>query len=168
MERNIEERNARICALYDLGYPSPLIAAMVENEGYRSVKAQTVREILHKCGQKRGFRNMPMEVIIEAISELLSNGTSSNIGYRLMKRRLHAVFGIKASRDVVALILQHLDPDGVAARRRQVLRRRMYSVWGPLHLIHVQTTGGTYSSLSTNFRKLVIEKHFSRLALPFF
>ena len=58
------------------------------------------------------------------------------IGYRKIWKIIQGK-GVPVKRQTVMEILQELDPEGVQARKKKRLRRRIYSVPGPDHLWHI-------------------------------
>lgn len=64
-------------------------------------------------------------------------GSGSIIGYRAMHQRLTIEHGLNVTRNVVRQVLKILDPEGVHARSRHRLRRRIYTAKGPNYLWHI-------------------------------
>ena len=61
-------------------------------------------------------------------------GSGRNLGYRAMWQRLHKVYGLTVRQKTVLALLNKLDPEGVAARLRHRLKRRVYRMDGPSFL----------------------------------
>jgi len=73
--------------------------------------------------------------IRQLIEEELA-GSGVNLGYRKIWKIIQSK-GIPAKRQTVMEILREVDPEGVQARKKKRLRRRIYSVPGPDHLWHI-------------------------------
>jgi len=64
------------------------------------------------------------------------NGSASCQGYRTMHQVLQR-HGFNVNRESIRMILSTLDPEGVEARSRRRLRRRIYFSPGPNHVWHI-------------------------------
>lgn len=101
-----------------------------------TLSLRQLKRILRARGLvRRANRSNPIQVC-QAIEEELE-GSGSTIGYRQMTQRLVLNHGIVVDRETVRELFKILDPDGVAARSRNRLRRRQYKTKGPNHLWHI-------------------------------
>ena len=63
--------------------------------------------------------------------------SGSLLGYRLMHQRICCYYGLVVDRETVRVVLQALDPEGVATRSHNRLIRRKYNGNGPNFLWHI-------------------------------
>lgn len=98
----------------------------------------TVRQlhrVLRRLGLfRRGNRSNINDVLTFVQAQL--NGSASCQDYRSMHQLLRN-HGFNINRENVRMILSTLDPEGVAARTRRRLRRRVYFSPGPNHVWHI-------------------------------
>lgn len=95
-----------------------------------------LKKKLKKLGLKRHKIPEDIEAAVEIILKEL-NESGSCLGYRLMWNRLKYTYQIKIKRDTVLRILQIVDPDGIEARSKYRLKRRLYRVPGPNFIWHI-------------------------------
>ena len=74
--------------------------------------------------------------VISAIEHELSGSGNSN-GYRQMHQRLIIDHRLVVQRQIMQIILKHLDPEGVRLRSRKAFRHREYYVSGPNYMWHL-------------------------------
>ena len=106
----------------------------LEKHWYDVFVLSGLRRILKKMNL---FRRKNMSDLLDTATFIVQELHHQN-GYRFMHRKcLNA--GYKIKRDDVAALLQILDADGVAIRRRRRLKRRRYNCPGPNSMWHVDS-----------------------------
>ncbi|KAI9625556.1 hypothetical protein KEM48_010818 [Puccinia striiformis f. sp. tritici PST-130] len=70
--------------------------------------------------------NVTLNQLYEAINHIRDYLLHNNTGYRRMATLLRRNYNIRVPRDVVAKILQDIDPEGTAARLRKSCKRRVF------------------------------------------
>lgn len=97
----------------------------------------TLKRILKKLDLRRkNVQESPMpDIIYAVVTEIFRSGY--NLGYRALWKLLKAKYGFIVKRDTVYAILKISDPEGLAARYGNRLRRRIDSTPGPNSLLHV-------------------------------
>ncbi|POW23116.1 hypothetical protein PSHT_00539 [Puccinia striiformis] len=78
--------------------------------------------------------NVTLNQLYEAINHIRDYLLHNNTGYRRMATLLRRNYNIRVPRDVVAKILQDIDPEGTAARLRKSCKRRVFRTLGPNHV----------------------------------
>lgn len=130
------ERDDIIAIYYHAGYTvREIIGFLVTRHGI-AIGERQVHRILREKQLKRRENQSSLEEIVRALLHELA-GSSRNMGYRLMRRRLLTDHDIIASSETVRLALSVLDAEGVLARSRRCLHRRAYSNKGPNFAIHM-------------------------------
>lgn len=100
------------------------------------ISMRTLSRILAQNRFKRkNINESPIEEIVLAII-LELEGSGCNLGYKSMCQRLKKVYKLKVKQKTVMKLLKIIDPEGVEARSRYKLKRRIYSVPGPNYLYH--------------------------------
>ena len=95
-----------------------------------------IKRILKKLGcRRRGVRSNFDDIVRVMENEL--KGSGSIIGYRAMHQRLTVQHSLNVSRNIVRQVLKILDPEGVNARSKHRLQRRVYTAKGPNYLWHM-------------------------------
>ena len=128
----------RIKYYFEQGYTQrDIIYALHLRDGC-DISQRHLRRLLAKMRlfRKTHFSDFPN--IVEFIHQELQEGSSELHGYRFMHRRCLQE-GLVVSRDVVRQIIAHLDPDGVALRKRKRLVRRRYYAKGPNYVWHLDS-----------------------------
>ena len=74
------------------------------------------------------------EIVIAILLEL--EGSVYNLGYRLLLKRLRNIYKLRVKQKTVMAILKSIDPEGMEARKRHKLKRRIYTVPGPNYMWH--------------------------------
>lgn len=74
------------------------------------------------------------EIVLAIMLELVGSGC--NLVYKSMCQRLKKVYKLKVKQKTVMKALKIIDPEGVEARSRYKLKRRIYTVPGPNYLYH--------------------------------
>ncbi|CAD6232784.1 GSCOCG00012237001-RA-CDS [Cotesia congregata] len=101
------------------------------------ISISTIKRILSSLGLKR--KNVPessMQDIVSAIiKEIYSCGY--NLGYRSLWKKLKLEYNLTVKRDTVYNLLKVIDPDGLANRFGNKLRRRQYISPGPNFIWHL-------------------------------
>ena len=91
--------------------------------------------ILRKLGLTRRKFKVSITSVITAIwTELASS--SSSFGYRMMHQNLRQK-KLVANREAVRTAIRSLDPEGVTARSRRRLHRRVYNARGPNYVWNI-------------------------------
>lgn len=125
------ERDDIIAIYYHAGYTvREIIGFLVTRHGI-AIGERQVHRILREKQLKRRENQSSLEEIVRALLHELA-GSSRNMGYRLMWRRLLTDHVIIASSETVRLALSVLDAEGVLARSRRCLHRRAYSNKGQI------------------------------------
>lgn len=97
----------------------------------------TIKRIISSLGLKRkNFVESNLRDIISAIVEEL-HSCGYNLGYRSLWLKLKRKYKLKVKRDTVYEILKTADPDGIAERFGNKLRRRQYLSPGPNFMWHL-------------------------------
>ncbi|KAH0552164.1 hypothetical protein KQX54_006381 [Cotesia glomerata] len=97
----------------------------------------TLKRILSTLGLKRKYvpeSNM-REIIAAAIEEV--NSCGYNLCYRSLWKKLKLQYKLRVKRETVYKILKILDPEGIANRYGNKLRRRQYISPGPNFMWHL-------------------------------
>lgn len=102
-----------------------------------SISIRQLHRVLKNLGLKRkNYRESQLESICTTfIQELDEDGCC--LGYRSLWKRLRQKYGLNVKRETVYKCLKLYDPDGLASRRINRLRRRQYISPGPNFLWHV-------------------------------
>lgn len=95
-----------------------------------AIGERQVHRILGEKQLKRRENQSSLKEIVRAILHELA-GSSRNVGYRLMRRKLLTDHDIIESPENVRWALSVLDAEGVLARSRRCLHRQAYSNKGP-------------------------------------
>lgn len=128
-------RNDLIVKYFDLGLKACEILNFITNVHGFKLSLRQLKRILQARGCRRRDEVNFDEVV--RIMECELRGSSSLLGYRAMHQRLTNDHGLVVTRSMVRQILKVLDPEGVQARSRHRLRRRMYYAKGPNYLWHI-------------------------------
>lgn len=129
-------RDEFIGLYYHAGYTINEIIGFLASRHNIAVSHSTVHRSLRRMNLYRRNNESSLENTVVAIQGELA-GTGRNIGYRAMRRRLLTDHGVNASAETVRVALQVLDSDGVNARARHALRRRVYFSKGPNFSVHI-------------------------------
>ena len=95
-----------------------------------------IKRILRRLGCWRRGVTSNFDDIVRVIENELK-GSGSIIGYRAMHQRLTVQYGLNVTRNTVRQVLKILDPEGVNARSRHRMRRRLYTAKEPNYLWHI-------------------------------
>ena len=102
---------------------------------YHGITLRQLNRILRKLGlSRRKFKALITSVISAIETELVSS--SASFGYRMMHQKLGQK-KLVVDRETVWIALRYLDPDGVTARSRHILHRRVYNARGANYVWHV-------------------------------
>lgn len=101
------------------------------------ISLSTLKRALQSMNLKRkNVQESPATDIARAIvTEIYGSGY--NLGYRSLWLLLQLKYGLVVKRQTVYNMLKAGDPEGIAARFGNKLRRRIYSTPGPNHLWHL-------------------------------
>ncbi|KAH0567784.1 hypothetical protein KQX54_013739 [Cotesia glomerata] len=102
-----------------------------------TISISTIKRILSSLGLKRKYvpeSNM-CEIVTAIIEEIYSCGY--NLGYRSLWKKLKLEYNLQVKRDTVYELLKIIDPDGLANRFDNKLRRRQYVSPGPNFIWHL-------------------------------
>ncbi|KAH0561270.1 hypothetical protein KQX54_015789 [Cotesia glomerata] len=102
-----------------------------------SISMSTLKRILSTLGLKRKYvqeSNM-RDIIAAAIEEV--NSCGYNLGYRSLWKKLKLQYKLRVRKETVYKILKILDPEGIANRYGNKLRRRRYISPGPNFMWHL-------------------------------
>ncbi|KAK5648007.1 hypothetical protein RI129_002899 [Pyrocoelia pectoralis] len=98
---------------------------------------RTLKRIVSKLNLHRRMNFSNIEDIVKFLEERI-NGSGQMHGYRWMHLKC-IQHGFVVTQDIVRELLNILDPDGVALRKRKRLRRRRYHTKGPNALWHMDS-----------------------------
>ncbi|XP_078328013.1 uncharacterized protein LOC144623471 [Crassostrea virginica] len=130
------ERDDVIAIYYHAGYTvREIIGFLATRHGITVIERQMHRILREKQLRRRGNQSSPEEIVRAILQELA--GSSKNMGYRLMRRKLLIDHDVIASSETVRLALSALDAEGVLARSRRCLYRRAYINKGTNFAIHI-------------------------------
>lgn len=129
-------RSELIEKYFNLGLRASEILAFLSNVHGIRLSLRQLKRILRSSGCRRRNAASDFDNVVQ-IMEVELRGSSSLLGYRSMHQRLTNDYGLVVPRNVVRQILKILDPEGVQARSRHRLRRRLYSAKGPNFLWHI-------------------------------
>ena len=127
-------RNALIKIYYDLGMRSKDIRYILVTTHGIIISERHLKRVLKSLNLGRRVYDNLAEVVEFIQTELQASGQLH--GYRMMHAKCQQR-GINVRMDDVRLILQQLDPEGVALRRARRLRRRAYFARGPNFIWHL-------------------------------
>ena len=130
------DREDLIRRYFNLGLKNAEIVLFLSLAHGLVVSIRHLKKILKKLRLKRRSVQSDSDEIISAIEKELSSSGSS-IGYRQMHWRLTTDYGLFVNREAVCKALKLLDPDRVACRSKQKLKRRMYRAKGPNFIWHI-------------------------------
>lgn len=129
-------RNDAIAAYYHSGYTIKEIIGFLALRHNIALSERQVHRILRSMNLYRRNNQSPLEDIITAVLQELSN-SGENSGYRQMRQRLLLNHQVTATSELVRLVLNVVDPSGVISRRARRLQRRIYTNRGPNFAIHI-------------------------------
>lgn len=100
------------------------------------ISMRSLSRIFRRHGMKRKNiqESPPEQIVLAIVMEIRDVGC--NLGYRAMWQRIRKVYQLKVKQKTVMSLLREIDPDGVEARCRYRLKRRLYKVPGPNFLWH--------------------------------
>lgn len=130
------ERDDVIAIYYHAGYTMREIIGFLATRHGIAVSERQMHRILREKQLRRRGNQSSLEEIVRAILQELA-GSSKNMGYRLMRRKLLIDHDVIASSETVRSALSVLDAEGVLARSRRCLYRRAYINKGPNFAIHI-------------------------------
>ena len=138
-----------ITQYFHLGYSNSIIKDFLSNYHGIEMSLRTLKRRLQDFGLRRNSNvNENDELRIrEVIENEISNGSGASLGYRSIWHVLRLQYHIHVPRQVVAQVLQEIDPEGVQKRRRRRLSRRRYTSFCPNFCWHVDGEC-TFSALS--------------------
>lgn len=102
-----------------------------------TISMSTLKRILSTLGLKRKYvpeSNM-RDIVTAAVEEVTSCGY--NLGYRSLWKKLQLQYKLRVKRETVYTLLKILDPEGIANRYGNKLRRRRYISPGPNFMWHL-------------------------------
>lgn len=113
-----------------------IVLFLLIRHGFK-ISLRQVKRILRRNNLcRRNVFRTPINDVIEVIRGELE-GSGQCIGYRSMWRRLILDHGLHVKRDNLLQIMREIDPQGVALRKVNRLRRRKYYALGPNYVWHV-------------------------------
>lgn len=126
----------KIKVYFEQDYSHKAIIALLKKEYDFSITLRSLSRVMkHNKFKRKNIEESSIEEIGNAILMELQ-GSAYNFGYRSMWKHLRTVYKLKVRQKVVMNILKELDPEGVEARSRYKLKRRVYEVPGPNYLWH--------------------------------
>lgn len=132
----IMDRDSLIERYFSMGINyMEILAFLVMYHGI-CLSMRQLKRILRERGLSRRKQQSSVSEIIDAIENEL-RGSGSLLGYRLMHQQICCSYGLVADRETVRVVLQALDPEGVARRSHNRLIRRKYNGNGPNFLWHI-------------------------------
>jgi len=130
------DRDQLVEQYFNLGLNySEILAFLCVIHGIQLSLRQLKRLLFKKRLTRRKHHSEPDEVVNAVEKEL--SGSGKLLGYRLMHQRLRLDYGLVVSRETVRVILKSLDPESVARRSRNRLKRREYRSKGPNYIWHI-------------------------------
>lgn len=139
MERNNLAREEYFHAIkkyFSKDYSHKAIIHMLEKKYGVQISLRNLSRILSKNNLRRkNIVESPAEQILLAIF-LEIQGSGGKLGYRSLWSKIRNVYQLKVKQKTVMFMLRELDPDGVEARSRYRLKRRVYNVPGPDYVWH--------------------------------
>ena len=109
---------------FSSGYQYNEIFTLLELKHKSTLSLRTLHRFLRKKNLFRKRNQTTLNEGIVFIGEELK-GSGSCIGYRAMHQRCVKA-GLRINRSTCAVIMKAIDPEGVAARKRRSLKRRLY------------------------------------------
>lgn len=100
------------------------------------ISVRHLKRLLKRLGCTRRRNRSDIRAIVNAVERELRGG-GGLLGYRAMHQRLVNHHRLVTTREVVRHTLRIFDPEGVQARSRHRLRRRVYRCKGPNYLWHI-------------------------------
>ena len=97
------------------------------------ISLRHLRRILRQLRLRRREQS-PLEEVVHAVQRV-TTASGCSMGYRFMWRLLTTRYNLNVSQETVRIILQVLDPEGVATRSVLAFRRRLYYNKGPNYMI---------------------------------
>ena len=100
---------------FHLGYSKEVIREFLSNYHDIEMSSRTLKRRLRDFGLKRNaIDNQNIEARVRGIIEdEISNGSGASLGYRSMWHLLRLQYHIHVPHQVVAQVLQEVDPEGV-------------------------------------------------------
>ena len=135
--QNISEFHLReIKKLFHKRFYYKEICQIMKNKYDFDITLPTIKRLFKQLNLKRYNANeSPFEEIVLAIIiELQDSG--ANLGYVAMWKRLIKEYHLTVKQKTVLKILRVIDPEGVEARKRKRLKRRVYINPGPNQIWH--------------------------------
>ena len=137
--RNIIKDNnlgEKVIKYFNKNYSYEDICNLLLKKYHCQISLRTLKRFLKENNLKRkNIEESPLEEIVAAINIELEN-SGFNLGYKFLWQRLLKEYNLIVKQKTVLYILQKIDPEGIAQRKRNRLRRRIYSVAGPNFLWH--------------------------------
>ena len=99
------------------------------------ITLRQLNRILRELGLFRRKFKASISSVITAIQAELTSSFSS-FGHKMMHQKLRQK-KLVVDRETVRIVMRLLDPEGVTARSRQGLQRRVYNARGPDYLWHI-------------------------------
>eukprot|EP00111_Clytia_hemisphaerica_P012956 TCONS_00038062-protein len=131
-----DERDRLIKRYFENGYDYKEIRATLREVHNETISTRHLHRVLRRYHLYRRGNTSDTREVLYFIESQLREGSGTLLGYRLMHLRCQQN-GFNISRKNVALILKHLDPEGVNRRSRRVLKRRRYWSYGPNWVWHI-------------------------------
>lgn len=114
-----------------------ILAVLYEKHGIR-ISESTLYRRCDEWGLSRAKDDVQKGVISQEevlqIVEMEAEGENRDAGYRRMKNVLLQSHGLHVRRDLVYEMLRFVDPEGVEARRKRQLKRRVFRTPVPNHI----------------------------------
>lgn len=125
--------------LFKKDYSYKVILSIFEKKYKIFISITTLKRILSKNNLKRKniVESSKEKLMIGLMFELEGSGFCFNLGYKAMWKRLKKKYNLIAKQKTILNILNEVDQEGIEARSRYRLKRRVYKVPGPNFLWHV-------------------------------
>ncbi|XP_053389619.1 uncharacterized protein LOC128552596 [Mercenaria mercenaria] len=120
---------------FNRGYVYKEILVLLKSDMGVDISIRQLKRHLNRLNLRRRSVWGVEEVQNAIQSELCGSGR--NLGCRSMSQRLRSRHGMSVGRNMVLHQMRLLDPEGVEARRRHRLIRRIYRNKGPNFLVHM-------------------------------
>lgn len=137
MIQKIQVSNSLILKYFNQHFTYAEICQLLGKKHNIRISVSSLKRMIYTIGLRRkNVQESDIEDICNAmIEELYSSGY--NLGYRALWSKLKKKYHLIVKRDTVYELLKEIDPEGVAARFGNRLRRRQYLSPGPNYAWHL-------------------------------
>ena len=136
IQDTVRTREDLIQDYFNLGLTAPEITSFLVCVHGIQISVRHLKRRLKRLGCTRRRNRSDIREVVNAVEREL-RGSGGLLGYRAMHQRLVNHHRLVTTREVVRHTLRIFDPEGVQARSRHRLRRRVYRCKGPNYLWHI-------------------------------